>query len=357
MPAWWLTPRSTSAESAICGTAFGDTKAPTSTVCSPAPISASMNAMRSATLIGRLLVLQPVARADLDDADAIAHAASAGRLDFGEFDAFADDIADLAFDLLQHARERRAQGLLHLHRLRASGSPRPSPALRPPRPAAPPRCPATAPRSCPRRPAPRSRRRTDRPNAGRSGRCGCASRAHGPRSTATTRDSMPSSVRSKPPSIGRARREGEFALADRQRRRAVAIAQRHLVLGALPLPERKNAAAAGRPASSQTVCHGECASCAPALCSSSSDGGHGRAKFEIAGARPASGVRFFSSRSMKPVSMVLARTFGCVTSADRNGMLVTMPRTSVSSSAAVEPLDRGLAGRRPRDHLGRASAS
>ena len=35
---------------------------------------------------------------------------------------------------------------------------------------------------------------------------------------------------------------------------------------------------------------------------------------------------------LKPVSMVLAATDGCVTSADRNGILVTMPRTSVSSS-------------------------
>ena len=36
-------------------------------------------------------------------------------LDLGEFDALADDVADLAFDLLQHAGIRRAQGLLHLH--------------------------------------------------------------------------------------------------------------------------------------------------------------------------------------------------------------------------------------------------
>jgi hypothetical protein len=49
-------------------------------------------------------------------------------------------------------------------------------------------------------------------------------------------------------------------------------------------------------------------------------------------AAPDDSVSFFSSRSMKPVSMVLARTFGCVMSADRNGMLVTMPLTSVSSS-------------------------
>src|SRR6266481_3852399 len=37
------------------------------------------------------------------------------RLDLSEFEAFADDIADLAFDLLQYARIGRAQGLFHLH--------------------------------------------------------------------------------------------------------------------------------------------------------------------------------------------------------------------------------------------------
>src|SRR5580692_5155568 len=39
----------------------------------------------------------------------------ASRLDFGQFDTFADDIADLAFDGLQHARKRRPQRLFHLH--------------------------------------------------------------------------------------------------------------------------------------------------------------------------------------------------------------------------------------------------
>jgi hypothetical protein len=33
---------------------------------------------------------------------------SGNRLDFGEFDAFLHDIADLALDLFQHAGERRA---------------------------------------------------------------------------------------------------------------------------------------------------------------------------------------------------------------------------------------------------------
>src|ERR1700737_3821383 len=39
-------------------------------------------------------------------------------LDFGEFAALLHDIAALAFDRLQHARERRAQGWLHLHDLK-----------------------------------------------------------------------------------------------------------------------------------------------------------------------------------------------------------------------------------------------
>ena len=128
-----------------------------------------------------LLILQAVARADFDDADASLIGLLC-RFDFGEFDALADDIADLAFDLLQHARKGRAQGLLHLHdfqrqdrgalfqRRALLGQQRHHGARQ------------AAPRSCPRRPAPRSRRRTDRPNAGRSGRCGCANRARGPRS-------------------------------------------------------------------------------------------------------------------------------------------------------------------------------
>ncbi len=37
------------------------------------------------------------------------------RLDLGEFEPFADDIADLAFDCFQHPRERCAQRLFHLH--------------------------------------------------------------------------------------------------------------------------------------------------------------------------------------------------------------------------------------------------
>ena len=40
------------------------------------------------------------------------------RLDLGEFDAFSDDVADLAFEFLEHSCIRGAQGLLHLHRLK-----------------------------------------------------------------------------------------------------------------------------------------------------------------------------------------------------------------------------------------------
>ena len=60
----------------ICGIAFGDTKAPTSTVCSPAPISASMKAMRSATLIGVFSFCRPSRGPTSTMRTAIAHQAT-----------------------------------------------------------------------------------------------------------------------------------------------------------------------------------------------------------------------------------------------------------------------------------------
>src|SRR5258708_4600984 len=113
-------PRNTESELTICGIAFGDTKAPTSTVCSPAPMSASMKAMRSATLTGVFSFCRP-SRGPTSTmrTESLMRTSTGcsrrGRLDFGEFHAFPDDIADLAFYRLQHAGERRAQGLLHLH--------------------------------------------------------------------------------------------------------------------------------------------------------------------------------------------------------------------------------------------------
>src|SRR5882724_12899164 len=115
-PGRWLTPRSTWSEFTICGIAFGDTKAPTSTVCSPAPTSASMNAMRAATLTGVFSFWRPSRgpTSTMRTRSLISNL-SACRLDFGELDALADDITDLAFDHLQHSGKRRAQGLFHLH--------------------------------------------------------------------------------------------------------------------------------------------------------------------------------------------------------------------------------------------------
>src|SRR5439155_4342914 len=115
VPVWPLTPRSTSAEPTICGIAFGETKAPTSIGFSPAPISASMKAMRSATLTGVFSFCRP-SRGPTSTMRTVSVMVGC-RLDFGEFDALADDVADLAFQLLQHAGKRRAQGLLHLHDL------------------------------------------------------------------------------------------------------------------------------------------------------------------------------------------------------------------------------------------------
>ena len=60
----------TAALSAICGTHFGETKAPASTTGRPASARRSMSAI---FVVGRhrlRLVLQPVARADLDHLDA-----------------------------------------------------------------------------------------------------------------------------------------------------------------------------------------------------------------------------------------------------------------------------------------------
>src|ERR1700674_701978 len=109
-------PRSTASEFTICGIAFGDTKAPTSTVCSPAPTSASMKAMRSATLTGFFSFCRPErGPTSTMRTESLMLISRSCRLDLGEFDAFLHDIADLAFYHLQHARERRAQGLLHLH--------------------------------------------------------------------------------------------------------------------------------------------------------------------------------------------------------------------------------------------------
>ena len=264
------------------------------------------------------------------------------RFDFGEFDAFADDIADLALDLLQHARKRRAQGLLHLHDFEGEDRARPSPASRPPRPAAPPRCPATAPRSCPRRPAPRSRRRTDRPNAGRSGRCGCADKAHGPRSRRRR-------AISRRRASGRSRRRPQATTRRRTRAcRSTSVdgplpyCSVTLLLGALPLRGTRIPAAAGRPASSR---RSATANALRSRACASLVRGWPRPPRKARDRRRAGGlgVSAFNSRSMKPVSIVLARTSGCVTSADRNGMLVTMPRTSVSSSPR---LSRSIAASR-----------
>src|SRR5450631_831444 len=109
-------PRSTWSEFTICGIAFGDTKAPTSTVCSPAPTRAPMKAMRSATLTGVFSFCRP-SRGPTSTmrTKSLMLISRSCRFDFGEFDAFLHDIADLAFYRLQHAGEWRAQGLLHLH--------------------------------------------------------------------------------------------------------------------------------------------------------------------------------------------------------------------------------------------------
>ena len=58
----------------ICGIAFGDTKAPTSTVCSPAADQRLDEGDTVGDADRGLLVLQAVARADLDDANGVAHA-------------------------------------------------------------------------------------------------------------------------------------------------------------------------------------------------------------------------------------------------------------------------------------------
>src|SRR5216683_3037463 len=111
-----LTPRSTESEFTICGIAFGDTKAPTSTVCSPASTSASMNAMRSATLTGVFSFCRP-SRGPTSTmrTESLMLVSLTCGLDLGEFDALLHDIADLALYHFEDAGEWCAQGLLHLH--------------------------------------------------------------------------------------------------------------------------------------------------------------------------------------------------------------------------------------------------
>src|SRR5262249_46742893 len=111
-----LTARSTSSEPTICGIARGDTKAPTSIVCSPASSNFLTKAMRSAGLTGVFSFCSP-SRAPISMMWMVLLIGASSGFDLGEFDAFLHDIADLAFDRLQRARERRTQGLLHLHDL------------------------------------------------------------------------------------------------------------------------------------------------------------------------------------------------------------------------------------------------
>src|SRR5260370_14011862 len=83
-----------------------------------------MNAMRASTLTGVFSFCSPSRgpTSTMRTCSLIvwSHEAQILRtegLDLGEFDAFLHDIADLAFYSFQHACERRAQGLLHLHDL------------------------------------------------------------------------------------------------------------------------------------------------------------------------------------------------------------------------------------------------
>src|SRR5258708_34166838 len=75
-----------------------------------------MNAIRASTLIGVFSFCSP-SRGPTSTMRTWSLMAFSrwGGLDFGQFDAFLHDIADLALQALQHTRERRTQGLLHLH--------------------------------------------------------------------------------------------------------------------------------------------------------------------------------------------------------------------------------------------------
>src|SRR6266576_2969815 len=151
-----------------------------------------------------------------------------------------------------------------------------------------------------------------------------------PSITATTRDFMPSSARSNPPSA-----RGDDAKANSR-------SPIDSVAGPLPYCRHISCSASCACRNVNTRCrrptgiqpdvrHGECASARAAFCSSSRIAATA-AQTSRSPDAAGGGVRLFNSRSMKPVSMALARTCGCVTSAERKGMLVTMPRTSVSPS-------------------------
>src|SRR3954447_7349775 len=88
-------------------------------VCRPAPPSASMKVMRSATLTDVFSFCSP-SRGPTSTmrTESVMLISRRCRLDLGEFEPFADNIANLAFYRLQYAGKRSAQGLLHLHHLK-----------------------------------------------------------------------------------------------------------------------------------------------------------------------------------------------------------------------------------------------
>ena len=69
----------TSAASAICGTHFGETNDVASIAGKPASVSASISATLTSVGTGCRLVLQPVARTDLDQANAAGKRGGHGR--------------------------------------------------------------------------------------------------------------------------------------------------------------------------------------------------------------------------------------------------------------------------------------
>ena len=126
------TRRRTSSEPAICGTHFGETKAPTSTTGRPASTSAVAEGDAVVDASGAALVLQAVAGADLDDGDAArqarAHSSSTSTTPGRHH------VADLR--VRPRARRRPAGRAARSPSSwpRRRGAPRPSPrAARPPR--------------------------------------------------------------------------------------------------------------------------------------------------------------------------------------------------------------------------------
>ena len=116
------------------------------------------------------------------------------------------------------------------------------------------------------------------------------------------------------------------------------------------MPEHENAAAAGRPASSRRSATATRLGCVAAL-SSPVRGGNGRAKLEIAGCR--GGRRQVLQFALDEAGIDGIGAHIGMRHQRRQERNIGDDAADVGFfQPAIEPVDRGIAGRRPGDHLG-----